>query len=482
MDNTTYETQADKASALRRATLERRTAEDDISDPWLPVLPRRAFPFSQEIPLEEAQDATRRTGNTSPGSDNITVQLLRAAWPALGQHVRRLYEGCLAVGHHPKPFREAEVVMITKPGRRDLSTPRAWRPISLLSCLGKGLERLVARRLAWASIHYGVLHSHQAGALPKRSAVDFVTALVHDKEEALYYGKVATLVTMDIQGAFDTVMRNRVVLRLREQGWPLHLVHWAGSFKHDRSARVRYQDITTPTSPLQCGLPQGSPVSPILFLIYIEPIYRLGNPKDRFGYADDTAILRIGESLNETAEAASEDMQELLTWGTANGVSLDPDKTEVMHFSRRGNTTCPPVRHDTGKIPGTSIRWLGIWLDRNLTFKTHVEKWTAKAQSVAYHFKGLTNTKHGLLPGAVRRVVRACVEPILLYGAEAWYPGMTSTSWSRPTIETPSRIQHLIKRLSKVLHRAIRAILPVWKTTPTPILSGERHSASLPTA
>ncbi|EGU72186.1 hypothetical protein FOXB_17306, partial [Fusarium oxysporum f. sp. conglutinans Fo5176] len=131
----------DKANALRRATLERRTAEDDIQDPWIEVSPRKTIPFPHEISLEEAQDATLRTGNTSPGADNITVKLLTAVWHIIGTHVRRLFEGCLAIGHHPKPFRAAEVVMIAKPGRRDLTNPRAWRPISLLSCLGKGLER-----------------------------------------------------------------------------------------------------------------------------------------------------------------------------------------------------------------------------------------------------------------------------------------------------------------------------------------------------
>ncbi|KAM4054890.1 endonuclease-reverse transcriptase domain-containing protein [Hirsutella rhossiliensis] len=221
-----YETQLDKANALRRATLERRTADDDIPDPWIPVDTTKTVPFTQQVSLEEVRDATLRTGNTSPGPDSITVQMLKA------------------------PFREAEVVMITKPGRRNLSTPRAWRPISLLSCLGKGLERLIARRLAWASVHYGVLHSQQAGALPKRSAVDLVAALLHDIEEAFARGQVATL-----------------ILRLRK-------------------------------------------------------------PKGRFGYADDT----------------------------------------------------------------------GIWLDSTLSFKTHVEKWTAKAQVVAYHLKSLANTKHGPLP------------------------------------------------------------------------------------
>ncbi|RKK13944.1 hypothetical protein BFJ66_g18214, partial [Fusarium oxysporum f. sp. cepae] len=166
IDNVVYESQMDKANALRQATLERRTAEDDIANAWTPVFPPRSIPFSPEISLEEAQYATCHTGNTSPGSDNITVKLLEAVWHTIGTHVRRLFERCLTIGHHPKPFREAEVVMITKPGRRDLTEPRAWRPISLLSCLGKGLERLIARRLAWAAVHYSVLHPQQAGALP----------------------------------------------------------------------------------------------------------------------------------------------------------------------------------------------------------------------------------------------------------------------------------------------------------------------------
>ncbi|XP_044715319.1 reverse transcriptase (RNA-dependent DNA polymerase) domain-containing protein [Hirsutella rhossiliensis] len=404
VDGRVYETQLEKATALRQATLERRTANDDIPDPWVPVKAGTTIPFADRVSVEETRDAILRTGNTSPGSDNITVRMLRAVWHAIGSLVHQLYQGCLSIGHHPKPFRGAEVVMIAKPGRRDLSTPRAWRPISLLSCLGKGLERLIARRLAWASVHFGVLHPQQAGALPKRSAVDLVAALVHDIEEAFARKQVATLVTLDIQGAFDTVLRNRLILRLREQGWPPNLARWVGSFMQDRSARIRYQDIVTDSSPLQCGLPQGSPVSPILFLLYTEPIYRQGSSKGRFGYADDTAILCVGNSLDETSAEASHLVGELVSWGAANGISFDPEKTEVMHFSRTTPKTAPSVLHgEFEKRPDRAMRWLGVWLDSTLSFKIHVEKWTAKAQAVAFHLRRLTNTKHGPLPSEPRR-------------------------------------------------------------------------------
>ena len=474
VDDVVYETQIDKANALRRSTLERRTAADDIADPWIPVCPTRKIPFAQEITLDEAEDCTIRTGNTSPGADNVTVKLLRVVWDVIGEHVRRLYQGCLAIGHHPKAFREAEVVMIPKPGRRNLSTPRAWRPISLLSCLGKGLERLIARRLAWASIHYRVLHPQQAGALTKRSAVDLVAALIHDIEEAFGSRLVATLVTADIQGAFDSALCNRLVLRLREQGWPDNLARWAGSFMSGRSARIRYQDVTTPSAPLQCGLPQGSPVSPILFLLYTEPIYRLGDPGGRFGYADDTAILCIGQSLEETSRKASECLQELVSWGDANGISFDPKKTEVMHFSPNPRKCALPIYHgDEEKRPEDAMRWLGIWLDSKLTFKPHVEKWTAKAQAVAHHLRSLATTRRGPLPSAVQRAVRACVEPVLLFGSEAWYPGATSPRWRQPSKDGPSRIQQLVNKMNKALRQAIRAILPTWRTTPITTLHRE---------
>ncbi|KJZ69979.1 hypothetical protein HIM_10624 [Hirsutella minnesotensis 3608] len=242
----------------------------------------------------------------------------------------------------------------------------------------------------------------------------------------------------------------------------------------DRSARIRYQDIVTDSSPLQCGLPQGSPVSPILFLLYTEPIYRLGISKGRFGYADDTAILCVGDSLDETSAEASRHVRELLAWGAANGISFDPEKTEVMHFSRTKPKTAPAVLHgEIEKRPDEAMRWLGVWLDSTLSFKTHVEKWTTKAQAVAFHLRRLTNTKHGPLSSAVRRAVCACVIPVLLYATEAWYPGPTCPRWTKPSKEGPSGIGNLVKKMSKALYTSLRAILPVWRTTPTNVLHRE---------
>ncbi|KAK5992521.1 Xylosyltransferase oxt [Cladobotryum mycophilum] len=227
----------------------------------------------------------------------------------------------------------------------------------------------------------------------------------------------------------------------------------------------------------------GSPISPILFLLYTQPIYLLGNRSGRFGYADDTAILRIGNTIEETVSLANADVAELSQWGTENAVSFDPDKTEVMHFARHKKQIqeAPPVLQGTiEKQPEPAMRWLGIWFDSSLCFRAHVDKWATKALTLAHHLRSLTNTQRGPLPKAVRRAVLGCIEPILLYGIEAWYPGLTRPSVYRQSkgVIVNSRILHLHKRLSRPLLKGIRAILPTWDSTPLPVLY--RESGILP--
>ncbi|KAM4066751.1 RNase H domain-containing protein [Hirsutella rhossiliensis] len=186
-------------------------------------------------------------------------------------------------------------------------------------------------------------------------------------------------------GAFDTVLRNRLLLRLRNRAGQQT---WSGgqAAMEQRSARIRLEDITTPTTPLTCGLPQGSPASPILFLLYTVPIYSTGEPNSRFGYADDVATLIRGRSLQETAARATRAAGELIQWGADNGVVKEPQQ---------------------------DLRWLGVWYDRKLSFRTHVEKWAAKAMTAAGFLQNLSNTRRGIPPRSTRHAVTACVLPIL---------------------------------------------------------------------
>lgn len=252
--------------------------------PWVPIPFLKSVPLSLEIAEEETREAVLGTGNTSPGSDGITVALVAAAWPHMAKAVHMLFLSAVRVGYHPRAFRYAEVVMIPKPGKALHNTAKKWRPISLLSCIGKGLERLLARRVARTAIAFGIIPAQYFGALPKRACTDLVACLIHDIEKALAKDMIAALITLDVSGAFDIVLCKRLIYRLRQQGWPDAFVHWAESFMTGRTVTIRTTEgEILPEINLSCGTPQGSPISPIIFMLYLSPLLRLGNEDRRFG-------------------------------------------------------------------------------------------------------------------------------------------------------------------------------------------------------
>lgn len=200
--------------------LARFTSENDIevnADPTAAEPETDHLPWMIEVTEEEAKWVATSCQDKAPGADNITVRLLRAAWPAIGQAVRALYEGSLRYKHFPTIFKLAEVILIPKPGR-DFSTAKGWRPIALLSCLGKGLERLVAKRIAHTALISQKVPQQLIGALPGRSANDLVVCLVHDVEHTLSLRHKAVLVTLDVQGAFDATLHGRLLRRMKGMG------------------------------------------------------------------------------------------------------------------------------------------------------------------------------------------------------------------------------------------------------------------------
>ncbi|POS88395.1 hypothetical protein EPUL_000058 [Erysiphe pulchra] len=203
-----YSKSLEKAKILRHALLERRTSSEDVPERLIPgnlaSTIEVKYEVKHEVNEEEVHQCLLHTSNTSPDADGITYTYSRDVY-------------MLAIIQ--KNFRSAEVIFIQKPVKRDLTSPWSWRPISLLPCLGKGLERLVAQRVSSAAITQKSLHPQQFGALRKRSAIDLIGCLIYDVEKARARKHVASLPTMDIKGAFGTVLPGRLQNRLCEQGW-----------------------------------------------------------------------------------------------------------------------------------------------------------------------------------------------------------------------------------------------------------------------
>ncbi len=453
---------AAKSHLLQESLLHRAQMDKDI--PYdTPAVPARAVPWA---PIQEAEAyaATCQVSSTTPGIDEIPVQAIQKAWKLLGPRITHLYQACLRQGVHPLTFKDARVVVLPKAGNRDWALPASYRPIALLSCLGKGLERLMARRLAFWAKELKILAPDQCGAISQRSATDLTMALLSDINDQWAQHRVAGMVTIDAQGAFDGVLGGRLIYRLREQGWPKEVLDWVHSFLSNRTARINLDNTTSEPFRTYGGLPQGSPVSPILFLLYIEPLLRLG--KSRFGYADDACLLGSGKDLPTCGQALQKSLNGALQWGADNGIQFEISKTELQYFHRKrqgrrqGPIIEPPLQAGQTTIhPNDTTRWLGLYFDRQLSFKSHIQRAVVRARRVIEHVRKICRTTFGANAALLRQAVQACAIGTLLYGVETWYNARTTKG--------------IISQVQTAINRAAQTILPAHRTTPTAALLRE---------
>ena len=235
--------------------------------------------------------------------------------------------------------------------------------------------------------------------------------------------------------------------------------------------QARFSGGVTDPIKLVCGVPQGSSVSPILFLLYLAEPMRSGVESARFSYADDIGILGIGPTVAESAASAQREVNHLLDWARENAVSFDTNKSEVIHFVGCRRERGGEIQVNGTEIkPAEHIRWLGVHLDPKLTFKHHVTTWCGKALKTAQHLRRLNSVSRGAAPRMLVTAVDMCVVPVATFGADVWWPGLT-----RPTangLSTPQATS-MCNLIDKAILCALRGALPVWKTTPNAVLHRE---------
>lgn len=309
--------------------------------------------------------------------------------------------------------------------------------------------------------------------------MDLVASFAYEVELALARGLKVTILTMDVQGVFDALLVKRLLKRIIEQGWPRSLLQLVRSFLIDRRVRIRFEDSTTRVYKVACGILQGSLLSPILYILYLAEL--LNKDKTfRFGYADDLCFFRVSYLLEHNVELLAIDAKEVLDYGFTNKFFFDRKKYEMIYFARARTATNPDLvipRHYTVSFIVTSekksrypaLRWLGVYFDKKLRYKRHVEERNEKAFHVARHIRSLAKMKDGPPVLLLRKMVITYIVSSLFYRMEVWYAGRTRIAGFRrndsPKIVS-TRLGGYLRLLESILVTAIKGLLPVWRTTP----------------
>ena len=357
---------------------------------------------------------------------------------------------------------------------KDYTQPRSHRPIQLIECMGKLVEKIVTKRLLFDAGKYELMPFNQFGGRSNASCTDAGLSLIHDIHTACQKGLVSLFLAIDIKGFFDHVNHKRMIHVLKKKGFPKEICDWTESFLSNRTVKIHIDDYTSDFFELTIGVPQGLPASPVLSCLYASeilekintnPIYSSEQlPVTPRSYVDDVGFLAISDSLEENIIILQQTLYKAEKHFNQIGMYIDPEKSDLMHFSWRKNDKKSPhltaliKKQIVTIIPPLYIRWLGFYLDRKLSFKYHIDILCAKAKNIISGLTCLGNTISGLNQNNLRLLYKTCIIPVITYGSQLWFNPYH-----------PKKL--LINKLQVVQNLGLRRVTGTFRTTNTEALT-----------
>ena len=297
-----------------------------------------------------------------------------------------LFNLSLQTGTYPNCLKQSIVLPIYKKGNRsDMSN---YRPISLSPVIGKLLEKIMGARIVSYISKYDLVSPSQHGFFKGRSTETAISSLLSYVEDSFDRGLGVGSVFVDLTKAFDTVNIDILLWRLNECGFRGTMYEWLRSYLLNRIQRVNINGTLSDPLHVNCGVPQGSVLGPLLFLIYIEPVFRIGLKSNLIVYADDMTIMNNSIQFKELLNS---DLLLLNSWCSSNSLSIS-DKTRSMSFGLSARKRTPlNIQLPNGISQNcdyslTSItqvesyKYLGVILDSDLSWHSHCNYVTNKCR------------------------------------------------------------------------------------------------------
>ena len=361
----------------------------------------------------------------SAGPDQIYPRVLREVVHQIATPLKIIFNKSLEENRLPQTWKTAHVCAIHKKGPKNKCSN--YRPISLTSTACKLLESIIRDNIMHYMLEHKYFSNKQYGFLPGRSTTLQLLNLVDEISKALDEGKHIETIYIDIQKAFDTVPHRRLLHKIQAYGITGPIFNWIQDFISNRTQLVRVNSSKSLPQPITSGVPQGSVLGPILFVIYVNDLPTNLNT-NVYMFADDTKIYQT--YVNQADDSVQEDLDALQQWSDSWLLKFHPEKCKQLHTKRPRCQEVLPTRHlytydvHNGRqsipiAPVSSEKDLGITFDENLSFKPHIKTVINKANQM---FGIIRRTFVNLTPEVFNPLYKALVRSHLEYGQSVWSP------------------------------------------------------------
>ena len=440
--------------------------------------PEETQECEQDITMNELNRVIDEAGlNKAAGEDDIPYELVKHLGKKAREMLLHIYNQVWAGKPIPANWRTAVIKTLLKEGK-DPKITSSYRPISLTACLGKLMEKIVADRMTYVLENRGLLADSQAGFRQNRCTTDQVlrmTQIATDQIQATNQSSATIVTFFDYEKAYDKVWRAGLLHKMQEMSLPYKFIQYTRSFLSGRKTTVEVNGTRSNQFILKEGLPQGSSISPLLFLVFINDIGVDLHPDTIASlFADDTAIgtqfenvtseKRSTEEIHADLQARTqEEVTKITNWADKWKMAVNGGKTKTLVISSNTADTKwePELVADIAEIQATSsYKFLGVTIDSGLFFNEHVKLLIEKCRKRVRVIKCMAWKEFGNSLEVQRTLYLQWVRSCLEYASPSW------REWISPT--------NMLK-LERVQNEALRAIGGLAKTCPVDLLRLETN-------